>query len=571
MGVTRLAYTAWVSKAALLYGAPAVGLVSLGLALRTAMAWQAAKTLATKVLPDDAFYYLLTADRIASGHNITFDGFTLSNGYHPLWLFFLVPVYLLPGRSLPLHVALTASALMDVAAAVMVASAVKRLTDNSRAALAALALYLFLPQNIFASVNGVESSLTELLLAALLLSLVTAIRRPPHTRTRLYALIALLGGLMSLARTDSIVVVGAIMVILGLHESGPRRWRVPLGVGVGSAVVAAPWLLWNLVVFGSAVPVGAQSTTYLLRQWFLAAHPGAGFLDQLGHGLSFTRYTFLERLPDLYSPGRPFVIAALGALCFLTVYLAIFADESMLAKARRQLVVAGLPVVAVIAILVVNSAIRWSVREWYFAWGVPAAVLLGGVAAALVDDAAVQAMSAAARRTGGLLTSGQGMGVVLVLYGVAAVLTAVVFAHRASDTWRSGYFFQRDPLRAAAWLRANTPPDARVASFNAGAIGYFSERTIINIDGVVNPDAYHALREHRLLGYLRDVGVTYVADYDVAWRPWLYPSPYDWRADPAKSLWGGDPTDDFVSVAQFGQDGVWGQMRVLRFTPQAAN
>lgn len=554
-----------------LYGALALGLVAFGLAIRLAIAWQDLETLATKVLPDDAFYYLVTAGRISDGQNITFDGITLSNGYHPLWLFFLVPIYFLPGRSLPLHVALTASALMDVAAAAMVGLAVKRLTDNSRAALVALAVYLFLPQNVLTSVDGVENSLSAALLAALLLSVVTAIRRPPGARTRLYVLIAILGGLMSLARTDSIPVVGAVMLILFLHENGSRRWRVPLGVGAAAAAFVAPWLVWNLVVFGSVLPVSAQSSTYLLREWFLAAHPGAGFLDQLGHGLSFTRYTFLERLPYLYSPGRPFVIGVLGALAFLAIYLVAFADESMLARARRQLVVAGLPVAAIIAILLVNSAARWVVREWYFAWGIPAAVLLGGVAVALLEDSVVRLMSIA-RRSGAFLTPAQQAAVLALLYGALAVLTAATFAHRGTDIWRSGrYPFQRDSLHAAAWLQANTGPDDRVASFNAGAIGYFSERTVINIDGVVNPDAYHALREHRLLDYLRDVGVAYVADWDVAWRPDVYPSPYDWRLDPTKSLWGGDPTKDFISVAKFGRDGVWGQVRVFRRAPQTAS
>lgn len=554
-----------------LYGALALSLVAFGLAIRLAIAWQDLETLVAKVLPDDAFYYLVTADRISDGQNITFDGITLSNGYHPLWLFFLAPIYFLRGRSLPLHVALTASALMDVAAAAMVGLAVKRLTDNSRAAVVALAVYLFLPQNVLTSVDGVENSLSAVLLAALLLSVVTAIRRPPDARTRLYVLIAILGGLMSLARTDSIPVVGAVMLILFLHENGSRRWRVPLGVGAAAAAIMVPWLVWNLAVFGSVLPVSARSIPYLLREYFAAAHPGAGFLDQLGHGLSYTRYVFLERLPQLYSPGKPFVIVVLGVLTFLAIHLVVFADESVRARARRQLVVAGLPVVAIIAILVVNSAVRWLVREWYFAWGIPAAVLLGGVAVALFEDSVVRLMSIAGRR-GALLTPAQQVAALALVHGALAALTVATFTHCAIDTWRRGHYpFHRDPLHAAAWLQANTAPDDRVASFNAGIIGYFSDRTVINIDGVVNPDAYHALCGHRLLDYLRDAGVAYVADWDDAWRPERHPSPYDWRLDPAKSLWGGDPTKDFISVAKLGRDGLFGQVRVFRRAPQTAS
>jgi len=123
----------------------ALGIVSIGLALRLSIAWQELETLTLKVLPDDAFYYFLTADRISNGQNISFDGVTLSNGYHPLWLFFLVPLYLLPGHSLPLHLALTASSLFDVAAGGLAALAVWKLTGNKVAALFALTFYLFIP------------------------------------------------------------------------------------------------------------------------------------------------------------------------------------------------------------------------------------------------------------------------------------------------------------------------------------------------------------------------------------------------------------------------------------------
>ncbi|MBE9046269.1 hypothetical protein IQ255_17960 [Pleurocapsales cyanobacterium LEGE 10410] len=42
---------------------------------------------------DDAFYYFEVAQNIARGFGSTFDGINLTNGYHPLWMFFLIPIY----------------------------------------------------------------------------------------------------------------------------------------------------------------------------------------------------------------------------------------------------------------------------------------------------------------------------------------------------------------------------------------------------------------------------------------------------------------------------------------------
>jgi hypothetical protein len=69
----------------------ATAAMAAGLGLRLVVAWQDLEELVVKVLQDDSFYYFLTADRISEGQGISFDGVTTSNGYHPLWLFSLVP------------------------------------------------------------------------------------------------------------------------------------------------------------------------------------------------------------------------------------------------------------------------------------------------------------------------------------------------------------------------------------------------------------------------------------------------------------------------------------------------
>src|SRR4029077_13881509 len=49
-----------------------------------------------------------------------------------------------------------------------------------------------------------------------------------------------------------------------------------------------------------------------------------------------------------------------------------------------------------------------------------------------------------------------------------------------------------EPLRdAAQWARVNLPADAVIGAWNAGAIGYLSERRVVNLDGVVNSWDYY--------------------------------------------------------------------------------
>src|SRR5262245_13750371 len=42
---------------------------------------------------DDGFYYFKIAQNLARGAGSSFDGINPTNGYHPLWLLCLVPVF----------------------------------------------------------------------------------------------------------------------------------------------------------------------------------------------------------------------------------------------------------------------------------------------------------------------------------------------------------------------------------------------------------------------------------------------------------------------------------------------
>jgi hypothetical protein len=84
----------------------------------------------------------------------------------------------------------------------------------------------------------------------------------------------------------------------------------------------------------------------------------------------------------------------------------------------------------------------------------------------------------------------------------------------------------REPLyvaryQVARWMAANLPPDAVCASWNAGQIGFFSERTVINLDGLINGvDFYNRVvrGEVSRLDYAYENGVGYLADHSLEQR-----------------------------------------------------
>jgi hypothetical protein len=70
--------------------------------------------------------------------------------------------------------------------------------------------------------------------------------------------------------------------------------------------------------------------------------------------------------------------------------------------------------------------------------------------------------------------------------------------------------------KAALWIAKNSTTDTIFASWNAGQLGFFSDRTFINLDGVINNVDYY---ERVLIGsvpladYLIENNVDFIVDY----------------------------------------------------------
>ncbi len=79
---------------------------------------------------------------------------------------------------------------------------------------------------------------------------------------------------------------------------------------------------------------------------------------------------------------------------------------------------------------------------------------------------------------------------------------------------QSKYIYDRQ-VQTAYWLRDNTNENDIIATHDIGAIGFYSNRKIVDIAGLVTPDLISKIRDDNyvqyMTDYLRDKGVTYVA------------------------------------------------------------
>jgi len=94
--------------------------------------------------------------------------------------------------------------------------------------------------------------------------------------------------------------------------------------------------------------------------------------------------------------------------------------------------------------------------------------------------------------------------------GLLAAAMLCLLAIQGFRPWHELYLnqcrhIQEVHIRAADFCRSTLPANARIASFDIGSLGFFSNRHVIDLGGLVDPKAHQYLRARRLGPYLEEM------------------------------------------------------------------
>lgn len=438
-------------------------LFSFGLLIRLVLAWLPEKYF-FYLVSDDAYYYFSVARNLATRGMLSADGITLTNGFHPLWLFMMTPIYLLFGASNPwlsIHVTITLAAFFDMAAAFLIYKVLERL-GKPNVGFWAAAFYTVTPYGLLHTMNGLETAQNNFFLALLVYLSVKADLEWLKTN---WFFLGCVCGLTLLSRTDNIFVVSVFLAFLLWRNRNLALITKTVAI---SSLIVSPWLLYNLLTFGTIFQTSGAAYPYIHHQQFLKEHGTYLSSNIFSHILKLGFYSFTD---NAFHYGSWILTIAIGVILVLRL-------RKWPQKYRPLL----WTLAAAMLFICFHIFIRWSVRLWY----AQAVFVLTLPVIALTCERLNKKML----WVGTLVT--------LLLSGSWSVANPFRVADRSKVMLNL--------------VQKKIPQDDKVGIFNSGFTQYFTDQRVFNLDGLVNNEILEYYKKRNGMQYFRERKIRWLLD-----------------------------------------------------------
>lgn len=434
---------------------------------------------------DDAYYYLQTARNIALGNGPTFDGHNVTNGFHPLWMGVCVLTVLISSDPHTFYYLILG---VNLLIALLFSLLVFRMfADYLGDGFAAFAVAL-INWNLYTSLN-LFSGLETALYLLLFFFTIDRFPRTDWSDRKDLIVLGLLIGLTFLARTSFILFAPVLLVYLivtGKLRNFKDFGTIAIYLGLPVTIICVPYLLWNYALTGHF-----QQISGLVKDLYVSP-------------LSWGRIVIdaLSEVPKslLLRPLWLNVFMVVWVFLFLAVLIRSRPLPRFLGDERIYLA-GGFSIVALVYYTISYSGM---ISAWHF----------------MVPWVTVQILFVHFLK-GTYDFAGQwhgGRAVVATLAIAMALNQAVqipLFVYRGTKI-HPYYLTTTDYGKELGdWIAHNVPQKARVGVFNAGYLGFFSGRTVVNLDGLANDiELYRYLKDGRgPWKYAQDKKLDYIADY----------------------------------------------------------
>jgi hypothetical protein len=319
-----------------------------------------------------------------------------------------------------------------------------------------------------------------------------------------YFLFGVLISFAALSRLDGgfYILAFSLYILFFFKEAFIEKVKKIFISGLGFSIFFVPYLIYNYLTFGNAVPISGRAKVF---------HNHRLVLSQVGDYFS-TKF-FLYEIRRFLFPFNFDLFANRGFGIFeqIAVYvvIAVFVFLIVLfikSGYFKQVVFSwkgfGFLVIFLFFHYSFYTLYFWEYRFYYF---LPEYLIIAMIFSLLVSKW-IENKFQKNRKKSFTLT----LVIIVLIFIVGGVK---IFSAQHEQTL---------PLKAAKWIKENIDKEKILASANSGILSYFTQMRVVNLDGMVNNDELlEAFKggEKKYLEYLKEKKIEYLVDYFLSDKP----------------------------------------------------
>jgi hypothetical protein len=417
---------------------------------------------------DDSFFYIKTADNFAKGFGSTFDGISSTNGYHPLYFITLVIIFFIPDfvfKASPeflFRLVVLYHLFMIIGIQYFVFRSVKNIFKKEVSNYSLVFLPVLFSAFVYIRDFGLESHAACLLVTVFLFIKSKEIM-PGDNKLYLKSIIL---ALLFLTRTDYLYTVIPFILIADYKISTDRKKYFLVSAAFLSAA-AVLYYSGNYIFFGHIDTVSGK---------ILNNFPGVLFFSSIK--------TLLTDPAKLYNQFARIIFVFVSFILFSIYYIKGREREST--ESKFYLIILSLGAGSIVVTLMHLFFNNYSIREWYMTMPVMVSIIM---------------LFLVFRNKKVIFNISLILSVILLFY--------VFYGSRIMNyKYVSGYAYAKK-------LNSLVNRDESVYQVDyCGVTGFFSERNIIDGDGLINSFEYlEYLNSGRIDDYISKYNVKYYSTY----------------------------------------------------------
>ena len=437
---------------------------------------------------DDAFYYFQIARNFADGKFSTFDdGITRTNGYHPVWMLFITPFYLMFDSENVLF-AIKALEIILIAGGVILIILAARLAKLPWILLFGVLAILY--DNHHALLAGTEAACALFFLGATFLAAIFFSRDPVRHSWLLIWIVSILPWIRLEYIVISLILASSLVILLRLHLTEHQLLQIKMFAPLAGVVLSIQiYFIYNGFVFTGIVPVSGATKVAASNSMF----------DQ-GNG-----YDFVENMRTVITlVGQHIRLEIAGLLLVLEVcfyVLLVYGLGRRFPKHKDHLLLVflicvlslGLEHLSKIIFAILNLHPQFvTYSSWYY---VPAFLMNALIVPIRCYMVIYIIKCLSIFQPFGMMVSKN----CIIIFGLIWILVTNnfvghwIYIDQKRDSLKidGQWDYNMSSYIGALILNRILPQDSVIGSWDSGIVGYTSKFPVINLDGLANSYDYY--------------------------------------------------------------------------------